>query len=101
MFIGRSLTSFTIFEIRKSLLFIRIFNLVSSSKISSIVSDDRFPSMPSDHDKKIRFKEWEDLKDVENARLLEESAQFSDMLLVSNVDVYRNLPSQLLEFYRW
>ena len=48
-----------------------------------------------------RVAEWQQLKMEENFRLQEESRKFSDILFVPNVDVYRNLPSQLLEFYRW
>lgn len=56
---------------------------------------------PSNHDKELRFKEWKQLKLEENMRLHNESQLFSDILFVPNTDVYRNLPSQLLEFYRW
>jgi hypothetical protein len=45
--------------------------------------------------------EWQQLKQEENVRLQEENKKFSDVLFVPNVDVYRNLPSQLLGFYRW
>ncbi|CAB4017303.1 UDP- c:beta-1,3-N-acetylgalactosaminyltransferase 2-like, partial [Paramuricea clavata] len=48
-----------------------------------------------------RVLEWQQLKQEENVRLQEESKKFSDVLFVPNVDVYRNLPSQLLGFYRW
>lgn len=48
-----------------------------------------------------RVLEWQQLKQEENVRLQEESKTFSDVLFVPNVDVYRNLPSQLLGFYRW
>ena len=51
--------------------------------------------------KQSRVAEWQQLKMEENFRLQEESRKFSDILFVPNVDVYRNLPSQLLEFYRW
>jgi hypothetical protein len=48
-----------------------------------------------------RVLEWQQLKQEENVRLQEENKKFSDVLFVPNVDVYRNLPSQLLGFYRW
>ena len=48
-----------------------------------------------------RVLEWRHLKQEENKRLQEESKKFSDVHFVPNVDVYRNLPTQLLEFYRW
>ena len=51
--------------------------------------------------KQTRVTEWQHLKQEESFQLQEESRKFSDIILVPNVDVYRNLPSQLLEFYRW
>ncbi|XP_046839372.1 UDP-GalNAc:beta-1,3-N-acetylgalactosaminyltransferase 2-like [Xenia sp. Carnegie-2017] len=47
------------------------------------------------------MSDWQRLKDDENERLLKESRTISDILFVSNVDVYRNLPSQLLQFFSW
>ncbi|XP_046862811.1 UDP-GalNAc:beta-1,3-N-acetylgalactosaminyltransferase 2-like isoform X2 [Xenia sp. Carnegie-2017] len=52
-------------------------------------------------EEETRMSEWQRLKDDENERLLKESRTISDILFVSNVDVYRNLPSQLLQFFSW
>ena len=56
---------------------------------------------PTKEERQNRVLEWQQLKREEHSRLQNEMNTFSDILLVPNVDVYRNLPSQLLEFYRW
>lgn len=37
----------------------------------------------------------------EDAALQEESLRHGDMVLVDVVDTYRNVPSKLLQFYKW
>ncbi|XP_028392317.1 LOW QUALITY PROTEIN: UDP-GalNAc:beta-1,3-N-acetylgalactosaminyltransferase 2-like [Dendronephthya gigantea] len=52
--------------------------------------------------RKNRIAEWKRLKQEEYSfSLYKESRKYSDIIFVPNVDVYRNLPSQLLEFFRW
>ena len=67
----------------------------------SIVSGDLSYATANDDGKELRLEEWKKLKYKENIRLLNESRLFSDILFVPNMDVYRNVPSQLLEFYKW
>ena len=69
--------------------------------ISFIVSDANAGKIITKKQRQKRDLEWQQMKRDERARLREEMRKFSDILLVPNVDVYRNLPSQLLEFYRW
>lgn len=37
----------------------------------------------------------------EDATLQEESLRHGDMVFVDVVDTYRNVPSKLLQFYKW
>ena len=68
---------------------------------SFITSDATSGKIPTKEQRQKRVLEWQLIKREEHTRLQKEMNTFSDILLVPNLDVYRNLPSQLLEFYRW
>ena len=69
--------------------------------ISFILSDANAGKILTKKQRQKRDLEWQQMKRDERVRLREEMRKFSDILLVPNVDVYRNRPSQLMEFYRW
>ena len=44
---------------------------------------------------------WKELLDREERQLNKEIASYSDILLVEEVEVYRNVPRKMLHFYNW
>ncbi|KAI8505695.1 Beta-1,3-N-acetylgalactosaminyltransferase 2 [Branchiostoma belcheri] len=49
----------------------------------------------------LRAKDWSGKLGAEQKRLEREVEQYGDILLVQGVEVYRNLPRKILEFYKW
>jgi hypothetical protein len=48
-----------------------------------------------------RRKTWENEIELLKNKLLKESEEKKDILFLDVVDVYRNLPRKLLQFFKW
>lgn len=48
-----------------------------------------------------RRKSWENKIKLLKDKLMKESEEKKDILFLDVVDVYRNLPRKLLNFFRW
>ncbi|XP_070571047.1 UDP-GalNAc:beta-1,3-N-acetylgalactosaminyltransferase 2-like isoform X2 [Ptychodera flava] len=47
------------------------------------------------------MEDWKMEKKKEEVQLREEITKFNDIILVNEIDIYRNIPKKMLHFYKW